>query len=377
MAVPFLYCPFTPKIHPDASAIHESSVQWAKSLGMFPTEQHAAIAFKAKAGWLAARAFPTATTLGLQFVADWTLLFCLLDDHLEKSDEANNVELYLEELLNLLRAETADSSADSFALGMIDLRQRLLALGPPTHLIRFTERVKELFSSIVEETRNRERAQIPDIASYVQLRATTVGLHVMFALSEILDGFSLSDRTREHPALQSLATRTSNIVGWANDLFTYEKEIHEGEIHNLVMVLMNERGLTLEEAMAQTVTLHDNEVRSFLQELDQLASFGLADAGVQGYVRMLKCWIRGHFDWALETGRYSAVYSANVCFQRNDRARAIPLGERMARPQAALAIATGDASAREWAWKRLEAAPSEPLLAADSAELERSVRGRG
>jgi hypothetical protein len=32
----------------------------------------------------------------------------------------------------------------------------------------------------------------------------------------------------------------------------------------------------------------------------------------------------------------------------------IGLRERMARPQAALAIATGDASAREWAWKRLE-----------------------
>jgi hypothetical protein len=55
----------------------------------------------------------------------------------------------------------------------------------------------------------------------------------------------------------------------------------------------------------------------------------------------------------------------------------IGLRERMARPQAALAIATGDASAREWAWKRLEAAPSEPLLNADLAELERSARGRG
>ena len=55
----------------------------------------------------------------------------------------------------------------------------------------------------------------------------------------------------------------------------------------------------------------------------------------------------------------------------------IGLRERMARPQAALAIATGDASAPEWAWKSLEAAPSEPLLAADSAELERSARRRG
>ena len=55
----------------------------------------------------------------------------------------------------------------------------------------------------------------------------------------------------------------------------------------------------------------------------------------------------------------------------------IGLRQRMARPQAALAMATGDPSAREWAWKSLEAAPSEPLLDADSAELERSARCRG
>jgi len=55
----------------------------------------------------------------------------------------------------------------------------------------------------------------------------------------------------------------------------------------------------------------------------------------------------------------------------------IGLRQRMARPQAALEIATGDPSAREWAWKSLQAAPSKPVLDADSAELERSARCRG
>jgi hypothetical protein len=93
-------------------------------------------------------------------------------------------------------------------------------------------------------------------------------------------------------------------VGWANDLFTYEKEIIQGEVHNLVLVLMNERRLTIAEAVAQTIALHDDEVRRFLQEVEQLPSFGLDHADVQRYVEMLRCWIRGHLDWAHETGRY-------------------------------------------------------------------------
>jgi pimeloyl-ACP methyl ester carboxylesterase len=48
----------------------------------------------------------------------------------------------------------------------------------------------------------------------------------------------------------------------------------------------------------------------------------------------------------------------------------IPLSERMARPEAALAIATGDAAARESAWKRLE---MELAGAGAAAELQRET----
>jgi pimeloyl-ACP methyl ester carboxylesterase len=55
----------------------------------------------------------------------------------------------------------------------------------------------------------------------------------------------------------------------------------------------------------------------------------------------------------------------------------IPLSERMARPEAALAIATGDAAAREWAWKRLKTATANRADAADLGGREPSARRRG
>ena len=48
----------------------------------------------------------------------------------------------------------------------------------------------------------------------------------------------------------------------------------------------------------------------------------------------------------------------------------VPLNERMARPEAALAIATGEAAERDWAWKKLETAASDRGTAAISGELE-------
>jgi hypothetical protein len=55
----------------------------------------------------------------------------------------------------------------------------------------------------------------------------------------------------------------------------------------------------------------------------------------------------------------------------------IPLRERMAQPEAALAIAIGDAAAREWAWKRLEAAAAGRADAAGSGAMEPPVRRSG
>ena len=55
----------------------------------------------------------------------------------------------------------------------------------------------------------------------------------------------------------------------------------------------------------------------------------------------------------------------------------VPLHERMAQPDAALAVATGDVTAREWAWKRLKPTLAAGLDAAGLDEMEPSARRRG
>lgn len=55
----------------------------------------------------------------------------------------------------------------------------------------------------------------------------------------------------------------------------------------------------------------------------------------------------------------------------------VPLIQRMARPEAALEIATGDAAARERAWKGLEPATGSRPDATDLGQMEPSARRRG
>jgi hypothetical protein len=55
----------------------------------------------------------------------------------------------------------------------------------------------------------------------------------------------------------------------------------------------------------------------------------------------------------------------------------IPLSARISVPDAALAAATGDPAAREWAWKRIEAAKTGPVDAAELSDMEPSARRSG
>ncbi|MFL5165333.1 MAG: hypothetical protein ACJ8D8_03905, partial [Microvirga sp.] len=55
----------------------------------------------------------------------------------------------------------------------------------------------------------------------------------------------------------------------------------------------------------------------------------------------------------------------------------VPLVERMAAPEAALAVAIGDAPAREWAWKQLENSRSRSVEAAEIEAMEPTERRRG
>ena len=179
------------------------------------------------------------------------------------------------------------------------------ALGSARKVERFGARLQQLFTCFSAEARNRSTHTVPQPEEYLGLRQVTVGLYAEFEFWELAEGVELPDEVREHPLLKQMADRACNVVGWANDFFTYEKEIQAGEVHNLVMVLMRHRGLPLQYAAGKAVEMHNEEVKSFILDAEAMPSFGPEmDELVGKYTGMLVSWMRGHMDWADETGRY-------------------------------------------------------------------------
>lgn len=315
-AVPELYCPFLPRIHRLAPEVQESSVTWARDMGLVRDGAQLQRLRQAKIAGLACRAYPEARRTPLQLAADWTTLFCLLDDRTETIREPEVLRAYLAKLLDHFHG-SARPSDDGIARAFEDIGERLRAEAPPRWVDRFASQLQALFAGFDAEVRNRSRDIIPPLAEYLKVREITVGVRVELELAELTDGVKVPPHVRAHPVFDALIARACNIIGWANDIYTYRKEIDDGDVHNLVVVAMQEHGSTFDEAVDWAVQLHNDETHALELALESLPRFDpVADEELAAHASALTSWVRGHLDWAHETGRYMTADGAPPSSQR-------------------------------------------------------------
>lgn len=301
-----LYCPFVSGLNPHVDFVQRASLDWCVRMQIVAPGKALERLTKSKVGWLEARAFLNASEHALQIASDWTHLFCLLDDRTDKLECPVGLGAFLNGLLEVFRTGVLfpDLAREPFAHAFMDLRARMLEASTPRWVAGFADHLRSIFVGYGWETINVEMGIRPDLGTYLNMRRITIGLYPQFHLATLTDGVDLPAEVYGHPVIQRLMAATSNLVGWANDLCTYEKEIEDGERHNLVVVLMDQESLSIEQAAARAVEMHDAEVGAFLEVAERVPSFGEWDEQVVRFVDVLRAWIRGHLDWAQETGRY-------------------------------------------------------------------------
>lgn len=299
-----LFCPFEWGLNPYVEVVQTGSIAWAVKVGLVQSEEQRAVLARSKIGWLESLVFHSARPDVLQLATDWTTLFCLLDDYVETyRGEPLFLAAYLHGALGALDG-SASGPDDAIGTAFADLRCRMLDLGGEEWTRRFADEVGEIFAAFIWEEINRWKHIKPSYDAHSTMRPITVGLRPQFLLGELAQDATVPAEVRAKIGVTKLEELTCRSVGWANDIFTYEKEVKYGEVHNLVLVLMDTSCLALADAIQRAAAIHDKEVRSFLAVQAKLEPIMRRYEGLEAYVAMLRQWIRGHLDWAKETGRY-------------------------------------------------------------------------
>jgi hypothetical protein len=304
---PPLACPFPAGMNPHAVTVEHATIAWATHMGLIQHATDAERFLRLQYGTLMARAYPNAPLPTLQLISDWNTWLFLLDDQCDEAGlghAPDQLAAVHAALLDILHGGSPHQQTPH-NLALYDLATRLQAYADSPWLDRFRLQVAEYFKANIWETKNRARGRVPDLTTYLAMRPYTGAVYTYLALIEFAGRLDLPAAVHAHPIVRQLMEMTNNIICWANDLMSLDKELRHGDVHNLVLVLRHTQNHSIPKAMRLVATMHDVEVRRFQTLVASLPSFTTAvDADLQHYVIGLQFWIRANMDWSVATARY-------------------------------------------------------------------------
>ncbi|HVI48432.1 MAG TPA: hypothetical protein VM802_26415 [Chitinophaga sp.] len=318
--LPRISYPFPSRINQFAAEAQQHVTDWAQHYGLVRSERAIARFNRGRFASLAARAFPDAPFFELCVIADFNTWLFMLDDQCDEADAGKTTD-YLRSItsgfMDILRFNQYVTSATAapLAASLGNIWERMRSISTPGWRLRFIRSMEDYFSSCIWEAENRERGIVPAVADYIKMRPYTGGLYADIVAIDIIEKIYLPDDLLQHALLKRLMLACNNIVCWSNDLFSCDKELKQGDVHNLVVTLQHANHLTLQEAVDEAARMHNEEVAIFaaLEKLVPLSGTE-KDYELLRYVSVLRSWITGNLEWSIyDTGRYGlAVNEAAV-----------------------------------------------------------------
>ncbi len=310
-SLPELYYPFESRLSPHAIEVEGDNWIWLKRHGLLSSPAASTRVRAAEFGKLAARAYPEASLETLRLAAAWASWLFLRDDRCDEEGlgtEPALLKSWSDEHLRILAGTTRKRSTDPLAMARSDLGRRLLAKGGTRWMVRFLSDVQDYFEGSVWEAENRKARRVPALRTYIRLRDVTGAVKTCFHFYELSRANVLPIQARQDPALTRLMTLANRVICWSNDLFSAEKELAQGDVHNLVIVLQNHLHVSSTDATQHAVRMHDAAVRAFIGLQERFLKSN-TEPSAAAFVTALEGWMRANVDWSVETGRYRSLAS--------------------------------------------------------------------
>ncbi|KAF7967010.1 hypothetical protein HWV62_36229 [Athelia sp. TMB] len=258
-----------------------------------------------KAGLLTSMCYPHAGYPQLRVCCDF-MNYLFHFDNLSDDMDKNGTQTTADVVMNSLHHPHSYRSSARLSGMTQDYWRRLVCTAAAGTQQRFIETLDLFFQAVNQQAKNRADGVILDMRSYIAMRRDTSGCKPCWALIEYANNLDIPEYVMDHPVIRSLGEAANDLVTWSNDLFSYNIEQSKSDNHNMIPVIMNERGLDLQSAVDFVGNLCKKSIDRFNDDrLNNLPSWGPEiDRDVAVYVSGLADWIVGSLHWSFETERY-------------------------------------------------------------------------
>ncbi|EGN99183.1 hypothetical protein SERLA73DRAFT_90456 [Serpula lacrymans var. lacrymans S7.3] len=308
-------CTFPLRLNSDCYDVARASEKWLLS-GARLVEPRSSKFMGLKAGELTAACYPDADASHLRVCSDFMNWLFNMDDWLDEFDVEGTWgmrECCIGAFRDPLQFETEKLGGKMTKCFF----SRFVKTGGPGCTERFIHTMDLFFKAVVLQANDRANGLVPDLESYITVRRDTSGCKPCFALIEYAARIDLPDEVMQHPVIQSMEEATNDLVTWSNDIFSYNVEQSRHDTHNMIVVLMRERGLDLQGAVDVVGNFCKGSIDRFQTERDNLPSWGEEiDRDVAIYIDGLQNWIVGSLHWSFDSERYFGKEGLDVKQQR-------------------------------------------------------------
>ncbi|MEW2634359.1 isoafricanol synthase [Streptomyces sp. NPDC048389] len=333
--------PFPARLSPHAERARRHTLQWLQKTDLLAgdasVEEYDALRLER----LMAYFYPDATASDLELAADFNAWFFIFDDQFDGrlGTRPEAIERLVDTLGRTMtiggthegeeareahwarEAEEARGghgteaphavSSQPLVLGFRDIWYRATAGTPRNWQRRFREHWQAYMAAHQGEAANRNADRLPTPEQFLELRRHSIGVQPCLDFTERCGGYALPDDLHGSFPLREMREITGDVVIFVNDIVSLVKELAAGDVNNSVVVLSEQRGCALDEAVehiaerANARTARFNELAAALPRLlDDMRVPAEVRGHIGHYVEGMGHLMAGNLAWSLATSRY-------------------------------------------------------------------------
>ncbi|KAL4962485.1 terpene synthase family protein [Aspergillus stella-maris] len=149
-----------------------------------------------------------------------------------------------------------------------------------------------------------EHGQTPTVEEYWKRRDRDAGVYPGIATIPFVAGIDVTAEDVSGSLMKEMWKQTSYIVHIANDMISLQKELEDGQIENLIPILMLNNNISINHALQEAYNLAEQNMDGFCRTSRALASDEYPQPVSGAFAKGCGGLLTGLLQWSYNGGRY-------------------------------------------------------------------------
>ena len=279
------------------------TLEWLQRFGLATTEREVEVVRQFDCGRYGGYSSPCSSFRDVLLITQFISLWLFWDDEMVEQGIGWSIQDFVTAM------EGAPSRDENgFAQAWRDLSERLRRTQSGRWMRRLLADMEDWMRLAKVDTSSGQgllaEGVMPRFEEMLAIRTVNIGMYPTFHLLEMAEGFELPDHVFEDEDVRELKRLSSRLVAFGNELGGLGKDVANGW-PNLALALQHERDMTIEDAVAAVVEMHNADVESFDDVAARLRSWEpTIDLQAREWVQAIRYSVVGFTRWEAGAERY-------------------------------------------------------------------------